>query len=45
MKNNHPIVLKAANPLVVELDSEAHAAYVRFSKKGRANAAHHHGWN
>lgn len=33
MKNHHSIVLKTAAPLVVELDSEAHAAYVRFSKK------------
>ncbi len=33
MKNGHAIVLKAVNPLVVELDSEAQAAYVRFSRK------------
>lgn len=33
MKNRHSIVLKASNPPVVELDSEAHAAYVRFSRK------------
>ncbi len=33
MKNRHSIVLKTANPPVVELDSEAHAAYVRFSRK------------
>jgi uncharacterized protein YuzE len=33
MKNHHHIILSASNPLIVELDSEAHAAYVRFSKK------------
>ena len=33
MKNKHSIVLKAVNPPIVELDSEAQAAYVRFSRK------------
>ncbi len=33
MKSQHTIVLKAATPPVVELDSEAHAAYIRFSRR------------
>ena len=33
VKNRDSIVLKAVNPPIVELDSEARAAYVRFSRK------------
>ena len=33
MKNGHSIVLKTKNPPIVELDSEAQAAYVRFSRR------------